>query len=57
MKTYSPILYDREGNEIAWFVSEISAEQFAQLKWGWAHAIKNCGESFRTPIIEDGENK
>ena len=55
MKFYSPILYDKEGNEIAWLVSEIPAEQLAQLKWGWAHTLKGCEQVYRTPIIEDEE--
>ena len=57
MKFYSPILYDKEGNEIAWLVSEVPAEQLAQLKWEWAHALKGCEQAYRTAIIENEEAK
>lgn len=55
MKFYSPIMYDKEGNEIAWLVSEIPAETIAQFRWAWAQQVKSCKVSFRTPII--GEDK
>lgn len=52
MKFYTPFIYDKEGNEIAWLVSETPVESLAQLRWQWAHTLKNSKEVFRTPIIE-----
>lgn len=55
MKFKTPILHDKEGNAIAWFEHEISAELIAELRWGWAHALKGCEQVYRTPIIEEEE--
>jgi hypothetical protein len=53
MKFKTPLFYDKEGNVIAWFESEIPAELIAQLRWQWAHQIKNSPVTFRTPIFDD----
>ena len=53
MQTKTPILYDKDGNILAYWVREIPAESIAQLRWGWAHAIKNSKEQWRIPIFED----
>lgn len=55
MKIRSPILYDKVGNPIMWFETEIPAETIARFKWEWAHTIKNCKESWRMPIFENEE--
>lgn len=55
MKFRTPFCYDKDGNCIGWLESEIPAEMIAKLKWEFAHAIKNCKESWRTPIFENEE--
>ena len=53
MKFKTPILYDKEGNILAYWESEIPTELYAQLKWGFAHAIKESGISYRCPVIKE----
>jgi hypothetical protein len=56
MKFKTPILYDKNGTAIAWLEQEIPAEKIAELRWGFAHAIKDCKEKFTTPIVDDEED-
>ena len=57
MKYKTPIFYDKDGNVIGWFETDIPAETIAQLRWEFAHAIKNCKESWRAPIFEEKEKE
>lgn len=55
MKIRTPILYDKEGNEIGWLEQDIPIEMIAQLRWEWAHIIKNGKLVYLTPIIGEKE--
>lgn len=57
MKFKTPLLYNKDGKLIGWIESEIPVELIAQLRWNWAHSVKNFKVEYRTPIFEDNEKE
>lgn len=53
MKFRTPLVYDKNGEIIGYWENEIPLEKIAQIRWAFAQSLKNCKETFRTPIFED----